>query len=122
MAQTKRKRQTKHRGNAAGSVTARGRTGRPPTAAERKVTQKQTREQARQARLNRRPTWKGMAQRAALASVMMFVLLMVATKAKSIPFAIIFAVVAFVLYVPAGYYLETWVWKRRMRKQGRPIT
>ena len=35
MAQTKRKRQTKHRGNAAGVVEARGRTGRKPTAAEK---------------------------------------------------------------------------------------
>ena len=34
MAQTKRKRRTKHRGNAAGSIEARGRTGRKPTAEE----------------------------------------------------------------------------------------
>ncbi len=34
MAQTKRKRRTKHRGNAAGSVEARGRTGRKPTPAK----------------------------------------------------------------------------------------
>ena len=36
MAQTKRKRRTKHRGNAAGSIEARGRTGRKPTAEEQK--------------------------------------------------------------------------------------
>ena len=35
MAQTKRKRQTKHRGNAAGVVESRGRTGRKPTGAEK---------------------------------------------------------------------------------------
>ena len=35
MAQTRRKRQTKHRGNAAGFVESRGRTGRKPTAAEK---------------------------------------------------------------------------------------
>ena len=35
MAQTRRKRQTKHRGNAAGVIEARGRTGRKPTAAEK---------------------------------------------------------------------------------------
>jgi hypothetical protein len=33
MAQTKRKRRTKHRGNAAGTIESRGRTGRKPTAA-----------------------------------------------------------------------------------------
>ena len=36
MAQTKRKRRTKHRGNAAGSIEARGRTGRKPNETERK--------------------------------------------------------------------------------------
>ena len=35
MAQTRRKRQTKHRGNAAGMVESRGRTGRKPTPAEK---------------------------------------------------------------------------------------
>ena len=37
MAQTRKRRQTKHRGNAAGMVEARGRTGRKPTDAERKT-------------------------------------------------------------------------------------
>src|ERR1700704_2264829 len=36
MAQTRRKRQTKHRGNAAGVVESRGRTGRKPTVAEKR--------------------------------------------------------------------------------------
>ena len=35
MAQTKKKRSTKHRGNAAGGVESRGRTGRKLTAEER---------------------------------------------------------------------------------------
>jgi hypothetical protein len=119
MAQTKRKRQTKHRGNAAGSVTNRGRTSRPPSEKERKALSE---EEARQERLNRRPTWKSMAQRAALASALMFILLLVLGKGHNILYAVAFGLLAFVLYVPAGYYLEMFVWKRRMRKQGRPIT
>ena len=55
MAQTKRKRRTKHRGTAAGTIQTRGRTGRPPTAEERK---KQDRSEARERRLNTPPTWK----------------------------------------------------------------
>ena len=55
MAQTKRKRRSKHRGNAAGTIETRGRTGRPPSADERK---KQTRATARERRLNTPPTWK----------------------------------------------------------------
>ena len=119
MAQTKRKRQTKHRGNAAGSVTSRGRTSRPPSEKERKARSK---EELRQERLNRRPTWKAMAQRAALASALMFVLLLVLGKGHNVLYAVAFGVLAFCLYVPAGYYLEMFVWKRRMRKQGKPIT
>ena len=30
--------------------------------------------------------------------------------------------IAAALYVPTGYYLETCLWRRRMRKQGRPTT
>ncbi len=119
MAQTKRKRQTKHRGNAAGSVTSRGRTSRPLTEKERKA---KSRDEQRQERLNRRPTWKAMMQRAALASAMMFVLLLVLGKGRNILYAIGFGIVAFALYVPAGYYLEMFFWKRRMRKLGRPTS
>jgi len=119
MAQTKRKRQTKHRGNAAGSVTSRGRTSRPPTEKERKS---RNRDQARQQRLNRKPTWASMAQRAALASVMMFVLLLVLGKGRNIIYAVLFGLVAFVLYVPAGYYLEMFLWRRRIAKQSKPTS
>lgn len=119
MAQTKRKRQTKHRGNAAGSVTTRGRTSRPPSEKERKA---RTKEEVRQERLNRKPTWKSMIIRAAFASVLMFVLLLVLGKGHNIAYALVFGVLAFCLYVPAGYYLEMFMWRRRMRKQGRPIT
>jgi hypothetical protein len=122
MAQTKRKRKTKHRGTAAGTVTARGRTGRPPTEAERKVQKKSSRDELRQARLNRRPTWKAMTQRAGLASAMMFVLLLLVDKGHNLLFAIAFALIAFALYVPAGYYLEMSLWRRRMAKQGRKVT
>jgi hypothetical protein len=113
MAQTKRKRRSKHRGNAAGTIETRGRTGRPPTPEERK---KQKRETARQARLNQPPTWQGSLKRAGLASGFMFIFLLITSKGKILP-AVIFAVFALVLYVPSGFYLETYLWRRRQRKQ-----
>ena len=79
MAQTKRKRRSKHRGTAAGSIEARGRTGRPPTAEERK---KLTRVQAREKRLSTPPTWKASLMRAAFAAVIMFAFLALTTKGK----------------------------------------
>ena len=113
MAQTKRKRRTKHRGNAAGTVEVRGRTGRPPGPDERK---KQSREQARQARLNKPPTWKGSFNRAMLASGFMFVLLLITSKFKIVP-SLLFAILAMAIYVPSGYYLENFLYRRRMAKQ-----
>ena len=116
MAQTKRKRRTKHRGTAAGTIQTRGRTGRPPSAEERK---KQTRMDARERRLNSPPTWKGSITRAALASVLMFIFLaLVGPKNNRIISALAFAVFAFLLYVPAGYYIELTMYRRRMKKKG----
>ncbi|MGI9183734.1 MAG: hypothetical protein ACR2GZ_02020 [Solirubrobacteraceae bacterium] len=113
MAQTKRKRRTKHRGTAAGTISARGRTGRPPTPEERK---KAARETAREARLNTPPTWNSAVKRALLAAGFMFVFLLLTSKGNIVA-AIVFAIFAFALYVPSGYYLETYLWRRRQRKK-----
>jgi Flp pilus assembly protein TadB len=115
MAQTRRKRRSKHRGTPAGSIEARGRTGRPPTAEERK---QQTRMTARERRLNTPPTWKSAITRALLAAVLVFAFLLVTSKGKNkIPVAIAFTVVALVVYIPAGYYLEVMLYRRRQRKR-----
>jgi Flp pilus assembly protein TadB len=113
MAQTKRKRRSKHRGTAAGVVESRGRTTRPASPQERK---KQARELARQTRLNTAPTWRSATNRALLASGFMLIFLLVVTKGKILA-ALAFAVFALALYIPGGYFLETFLWRRRMRKQ-----
>ena len=71
MAQTKRKRRTKHRGNAAGAIEARGRTGRKPTAEEQKTAARQT---ARDRRMSKPPTWNSAALKALAMAVLLFVL------------------------------------------------
>ena len=114
MAQTRRKRRSKHRGTAAGTIQARGRTGRPPTAEERK---KQSRTDARERRPNTPPTWKGAATRGALAAILLFVLFAFLGRGKSpLVSAAIFAVFALALYIPGGYYMETWLYRRRQRR------
>jgi Flp pilus assembly protein TadB len=119
MAQTKRKRRSKHRGNAAGTIEARGRTGRPPTADERK---KLTRVEAREKRLNTPPTWKSSLMRASFAAVIMFVFLLLTTKGSNrVGVALSFAVIALALYVPAGYYMEQFLYRRRMRKKAEEV-
>jgi Flp pilus assembly protein TadB len=115
MAQTKRKRRSKHRGTPAGTIEARGRTGRPPTAEERK---KQTRQSAREKRLNTPPTWKTSVTRALAASVLVFVFLLLTAKGKNkLPVALLFTVVALLVYIPAGYYLELALYRRRQRRK-----
>ncbi len=115
MAQTKRKRRTKHRGNAAGTIETRGRTGRPLSPEEKK---RQSRVDARERRLNTPPTWKASMQRAALAAVLMFLFLSFFTHTKNrVVSGALFAVLAFLLYVPAGYYMEVFLWRRRQRRK-----
>ena len=114
MAQTKKKRRSKHRGNAAGVIEARGRTGRKPSPEEIKASEKQAAAQARRDRLNRPPTWRGAANRAALAAIVfgvMLVLLFDTPVERAIPLT------GFVLlfYIPLGYYTDQFVHRRRMK-------
>lgn len=120
MAQTKRKRRTKHRGNAAGSVEARGRTGRKPTEQERR---KGSTASLREERRYQEPTWAGAATRAGLASAMLLVLFVsgIAGQSQNIATSIGLSLAAFLIYVPLGYKVDRIFWERRMRKAGRPL-
>ena len=115
MAQTKRKRRSKHRGTAAGTIEARGRTSRPPSADERK---KQARADSREKRLSRPPTWKNSFIRAGFAAVLLFAFLVLTTKGHNkVGTAVLFTVIALAIYVPAGYYIELFLWRRRQRNK-----
>jgi len=113
MAQTRRKRRTKHRGTPAGTIEARGRTGRPPSPQERK---KQERMSARERRLNTPPTWRSSITRALIAAAIVFVFLLVTAKKDKVATAAGFTAVALALYIPLGYYLELTLYRRRQRR------
>jgi len=115
MAQTRRKRRTKHRGTPAGTIEARGRTGRPPSPDERKRHQRMS---ARERRLNTPPTWKSSITRALLAAVLVFTFLLLTAKGKNkVAAAIVFTLVAIAIYIPAGYYFELVLFRRRQRRK-----
>jgi hypothetical protein len=119
VAQTKKKRQTKHRGNAAGVVEVRGRTGRPPSAEQKK---RETKDRNREARLSRPPSWKIATRNSALMASLIFLFLLFTNHPKTgsaLPSALIVALLAFAVYVPGGFYMERFMWKRRMR--GDPV-
>ncbi len=118
MAQTKKKRRSKHRGNAAGVVEARGRTGRKPTEAERKAA---TAADRRRERMFKEPTWKSATTRAGLAALVFGVLLAVAFKTP-IAQAISLTAFVFLFYIPLGYYTDSWIYKRRLRTEARAKT
>ena len=115
MAQTKRKRRSKHRGTPAGTVQARGRTSRPPSPAEQK---KQARAEARERRLRQPPTWRMSLTRAGFAAVVLFLFLLVTSKKDKVESAVLFTAIALVIYIPAGYYIELFLWRRRQRRGG----
>jgi len=117
MAQTKRKRRTKHRGNAAGSIEVRGRTGRKPTDDERKGGKgKLTAAQRREERMSKPPTWGGAAQRAVFATIIFVVALLVVFKE---PATRVVALSGFILllYIPMGYYTDLFMYRRRQAKK-----
>jgi hypothetical protein len=120
MAQTKRKRRSKHRGNAAGNIEARGRTGRKPTAAELRAAGKTT---GADERRYAEPTWSGAAWRAAMAAVLLFVLFFLGLtgQKQQIGPSLLLAAFAFLIYVPLGYKIDHYFWRRRMIKAGRPL-
>ena len=118
MAQTKRRRTSKHRGNAAGMIEARGRTGRKPTEDERKSASSGSgKGSGRANRFDKPPTWRGSLNRAAIAVVFFAVLVLVIPGFNLKPLAVLpLAAVMFAIYVPMGYYTDQAMYRRRQRK------
>jgi len=118
MAQTKKKRSSKHRGNAAGMIEARGRTGRKPTVEERKASDKEIAAQKRRDRFAQPPTWRSASNRAALAAIvfgLLLVLLFDTEPLRAIPLTLF----VFAFYVPLGYYTDQLVYKRRQKLEAK---
>jgi hypothetical protein len=111
MASTRRKRQTKHRGNAAGIVETRGRTGRKPPPADRKAGARQ----ARADRFSRPPSWRSAMNRA-LVAVVIFVVLIILAFGQKPAAAIALGGFMLLLYVPLGYYTDLFIYRRRQAK------
>jgi hypothetical protein len=114
MAQTKRKRSTKHRGNAAGMIESRGRTGRKLTADERKGDPKAKAREARVDRMNRPPSWRSAINRAGFAAVFFAVALILLFK-NPVAATLAMTSVVFLMYIPLGYYTDLWMFNRRQR-------
>jgi hypothetical protein len=115
VAQTKRKRRSKHRGNAAGTIEARGRTGRKPEG--QKKSAKDSKSAARANRLAQPPSWNRATLRAAAASGLLFVLTQIGLFQNNVPVGqgIAICLVAMLIYIPLGYMFDNWMYKRMTR-------
>jgi hypothetical protein len=123
MAQTKRKRSRKHRGNAAGIVerpahNTRGSAGSSGAAKKRPETKEEMRIAARERRmerLNREPTWKAAAQRAAIAAALFAVLITIFFKEK-VATSIALAAFMLIIYIPLSYVTDRAIYNWRQKK------
>ena len=118
MAQTRKRRRTKHRGNAAGMVEARGRTGRPPTAAERKADARASAREKRVDRFSRPPTWRSAANRALVATIIFVGVVIFAFK-RPVSEGVALAGFMLLFYTPMGYYTDLLFYRRRQAKLAR---
>jgi|SRR5438067_11469456 hypothetical protein len=112
MAQTRRRRRTKHRGTPAGTIETRGRTGRKPRPEERSGP----RTARKKNRFDQPPTWKSAASRAGVAAGI-FLVAVVAVFRQKIVGAISISCVMFLIYVPMSYYTDLWLYRRRQRQK-----
>ncbi len=115
MAQTKKKRRRKHRGTQGGRVDANRRAARPRSRAEAQARARSRGKGAKRgARADAPPTWRSSITRGLVAAAIFTVLLLVVFKR---PAASALALGAFMLvfYIPAGYYIDTFMWRRRER-------
>ena len=121
MAQTRRKRRTKHRGNAAGMVESRGRTGRKPTAAEKsgKAGDAARAKEKRLERADSPPTWRGAFYRGLLAAGVLALLSGLVLNAKAGQ-TVAYFFVGLIAYTPISFYSDTWIFNRRQRNKAKP--
>jgi hypothetical protein len=112
MAQTRKKRQRKRRGTQGGRIDASPRAGRPRSREEAKARARSRRKPA--PRQDLPPTWRSSLLRGLFAAVI-FAVLLVLLFGKPVGASLLFGAFMLAFYVPAGYYIDLAMWRRRER-------
>ena len=118
MAQTKRKRRRKHRGTQTGRIDTRGPRGRPRTREEAKARARQKRKRQPARAVDRRdiaPSWGAAFKRGLIGAAIFFLLFWLAFG-RNPGQAAVLSVVMLGMYVPMGYYLDRFMYQRRVRQ------
>src|SRR5687767_2985481 len=118
MAQTKRKRRSKHRGTAAGTIEARGRTGRKPRPEEVAGAKVGKTPKQRVNRFDQEPTWRAATTRAVFAAAVLFLLTQVGLFGADLPFvsALLLSLLAILLYIPLGFWTDKALYNWRKKR------
>jgi len=116
MAQTKKKRQRKHRGTQGGRVDANRKPSRPRNRAEAKARARSSTKRA--PRGDQPPTWRSSIIRGLVAAAIFTVLLLLIFK-RAPGAALGLGAFMLVFYIPAGYYIDLMMWRRRERSKMR---
>ncbi|MCB0862202.1 MAG: hypothetical protein KDB66_03195 [Solirubrobacterales bacterium] len=117
MAQTKKKRTRKKRGTQAGNIDS-SRRSRPRSRAEAK-NQARSGGSGRSRTMQKGdspPNWRGATVRGLIASGV-FVLLLLLLFGRPLVSALIIGAVMLIFYIPAGYYMDLFLWRRRERQR-----
>lgn len=109
--QTRRKRKRKHKGTQGGSINKRS-TRRPRSREEARAQARRNAELRRTAA----PTWQSAFNRSLIMAGILF-LLMAFVVGQPIGASAVLSVFMLGIYTPAGYYLERFLWRRRMVKE-----
>lgn len=112
MAQTNKKRRRKRRGTQGGRVDPNRRRSKPRSRAEARSQAMAKRKPGTKEDLP--PTWRNSFIRGIFAAVIFAVLLIVLFK-RPVPASLIFGAFMLAFYVPAGYYIDMTLWRRRER-------
>jgi hypothetical protein len=112
MAQTRKRRRRKHRGTQGGRVDPNRRSGRPRSREEAKARARSKRKST--PRVDAPPTWRSATTRGAIAAVA-FTLLLLVVFHNPVGSAIGIGALMLLFYIPAGYYIDTMMWRRRER-------
>jgi hypothetical protein len=112
MAQTRKRRRRKRRGTQGGRIDPKASRGRPRSREEAKARARSKRSPGPKADLP--PTWRNSTIRGVVAAAIFFVLLLLLFGR---PAGTALALAGFMLafYIPAGYFIDMTLWRRRER-------
>jgi glycerol uptake facilitator-like aquaporin len=113
MAHKKNKRRPKHRGNAAGVVEAKRKSG---SSSGGRKTGATTAAERRADRFDRPPSWNSAIARAGITAVLFGVVMALILKREA-PQVIGLTAFMFLIYTPLGYYTDSFIYRRRMAKR-----